>query len=80
MARCRPYSTGFGRRAVKYLHLWSKDYDKLSVDAVTCFRAAFTIVAFVLGQTIRDGKLVLDPKFTKYLRDHGVFVPSETAR
>ncbi len=60
-----------------YLHLWSKDYDKLSVDAVACYRDALKIVAFVLGQTIHDGKLVLDPKLTKYLRAQGVFIASE---
>ena len=61
----------------QYLHLWSKDYDKLSVDAVACYRDALTIVESVLGQTIRDGKLVLDPKLTKYLRAQGVFAASE---
>ena len=61
----------------QYLHLWSKDYDNLSIDAVACYRNALSIVAFVLGQTIRDGKLVLDPKLTKYLRAQGVFVASE---
>ena len=61
----------------QYLHLWSKDYDKLSVDAVDCYRDALKIVASVLGQTIRDGKLVLDAKLTRYLRTQGVFVASE---
>ena len=61
----------------QYLHLWSKDYDKLSVDAVACYRDALNIVAFVLGQTIQDGKLVLDPKLTKYLRAQGVFMASK---
>ena len=60
------------------LHIWYKDYDKLSVDAVACYRDALNIVAFVLGQTIQDGKLVLDLKLTKYLRAQGVFTASET--
>ena len=61
----------------QYLHLWSKDYGRLSVDAVACYRDALKIVAFVLGQTIRNGKLVLAPKLTKYLRARGVLVASE---
>ena len=61
----------------QYLHLWSKDYDKLSFDAVACYRDALAIIAFVLGQTIQDGKLVLDPKLTRYLRAQGVFVESD---
>ena len=61
----------------QYLHLWSKEYDKLSNDAVDCYRDMLRIVAFVLGQNIRDGKLLLDPKLTKYLRAQGVFVASD---
>ena len=61
----------------QYLHFWSKDYDRLSLDAVACYRDALNIVVFLLGQTIRDGKLVLDPKLSKYLRAQGVFAASE---
>ena len=61
----------------QYLHLWSKDYDNLSIDAVACYRDALNIVAFVLGQTIRDGKPVLEPELTRDLRAEGVFVASE---
>ena len=64
------------RKRNQYLHLWSKEYDKLSNDAVCCYRDVLKIVAFVLGQNIRDGKLLLDPKLTKYLRAQGVFVAS----
>ena len=46
----------------QFPHLWSKDYDNLSTDAVRCYGDALKIVAFVLRQTIRDGKLVLDAK------------------
>ena len=34
------------------------------------------IVNFVLGQTVRNGKVVLDPNLVRYLRDQGVLVPS----
>ena len=61
----------------QYLHLWSKDYDKLSVDAVACYREALRIVVFVLGQTIRDGKLVLNAKLIRYLRVQGVLEAPE---
>ena len=64
----------------QYLHLWSKDYDNLANDPVECFRHVLKVVAFALGQTIRDGKLVLDAKLTKYLRAQGVFVASETGQ
>ena len=63
------------RNRSQYLHLWSKEYDKLSIDAVECYRDVLKIVAFVLGQNIRDGKLLLEPKLTRYLRAQGVFVP-----
>lgn len=58
----------------QYLHFWSKEYGCLSADAVECYRDALRIVAFVPGQTVRDGKLLLDPKLTRYLRALGVFV------
>ncbi|MDE0692628.1 MAG: hypothetical protein OXI55_10355 [Gammaproteobacteria bacterium] len=58
----------------EYLHQWSKDIGKLSTDAVDCYEHAVKIVDFVLGQTIRDGKVVLEPKLTRYLRAQGVLV------
>ena len=64
----------------EYLHLWSKEYDKLAGEAVECYRDVLTILVFVLGQDIRDGKLMLDPKLTKYLRAHGVFDSAEVGR
>ena len=64
----------------QYLHLWSKEYDKLSTDAVDCYLDVLRIVAFVLGQDIRDGKLLLDPKLIRYLRAQGVFVSSEAGQ
>ena len=64
----------------QYLHLWSKDYGNLSTDAVRCYRDALKVVAFVLGQTIRDGKLVLNAKLTRYLRAQGVLVASDESK
>ena len=64
----------------QYLHLWSKDYGNLSTDAVRCYRDALKVVAFVLGQTIRNGKLVLNAKLTRYLRAQGVLVASDESQ
>ncbi len=64
----------------QYLHLWSKDYGNLSTDAVRCYRDALNVVTFVLGQTIRDGKLVLNAKLTQYLRAQGVLVTSDESK
>ena len=64
----------------EYLHLWSKEYDKLAGEAVECYRDVLTILVFVLGQDIRNGKLMLDPKLTKYLRAHGVLDSAEVGR
>ena len=41
-------------------------------DAVSCYRDVLKITAFVLGQEIVDGKLLLNAKLSKYLRRKGV--------
>lgn len=60
----------------QYLHQWSKDAGSLSTDALHCYEDAARIVNFVLGQTVRNGKVLLDPKLVRYLREQGVLVPS----
>ena len=64
----------------QYLHLWSKDYANISTDAIRCYRDALKVVVFVLGQDIRDGKLVLNANLTQYLRARGVLVASDHSR
>ena len=55
----------------RYLHLWSEDHDRLSSDAVICYEAAVSIVVSVIGQNIKDGKIILNPSIMKYLQKHG---------
>jgi hypothetical protein len=59
----------------KYLHLWSQDHDRLSIDAVACFHAAIGLVVAALGQGIQNGALVLNPKLIKYLERQGIYEP-----
>lgn len=57
----------------RYLHLWSEDHNRLSYDAIICYNAAMSIVVWVFGQNIIDGKIILNPSITKYLEKHGQF-------
>jgi hypothetical protein len=67
-------------RRRKYLHLWSQDHERLSQDAVDCFHAAVGLVVAVIGQDIKDGVLILNPRLVKYLKRQGVYEPPpETA-
>ena len=59
----------------KYLHLWSQDYDRLSEDAVKCFRDATCLVVEAIGQDVKDGAILLNPKLLKYLQRKGVYEP-----
>jgi len=59
----------------KYLHLWSQDHDRLSDDAVTCFHAAIGLVVKAIGQDIKDGAIVLNPRLVKYLEQQGIYEP-----
>ena len=61
----------------RYLHLWSQDHDQLPGDAVTCFHAAVSLVVIAIGQDIRDGKLVLNPRLALYLERKGLYEPTE---
>lgn len=56
-----------------YLHLWSKDHDRLPNDAVKCFHAAASLVVGAIGQDVQDGKLVLNPRFALYLERKGLY-------
>ena len=53
----------------KYLHFWSKDHDAPEDDAVSVYEAATLVVSKVIGQDIKDDKLLLNPSVIKYLRN-----------
>jgi hypothetical protein len=59
----------------KYLHLWSQDHDRLSEDAVACFHAAIGLVVKAIGQDIKDGAVLLNPRLVKYLERQGMYEP-----
>jgi len=59
----------------KYLHLWSQDHDRLSADAVACFHAAVGLVIAAIGQDVKDGAIVLNPRLVKYLELEGIYEP-----
>ncbi|MGO8757146.1 MAG: hypothetical protein ACLQG3_03385 [Terracidiphilus sp.] len=50
-----------------YLHLFSKDHDRLPEDGIRCFHAAVALVVTLLGQDVQDGKLVMNPRLLHYL-------------
>ena len=53
----------------KYLHFWTKDHDAPEQDAVRVYEAATLVVSKVIGQDIKDGKLMLNPSVIKYLKN-----------
>jgi hypothetical protein len=59
----------------KYLHLWSQDHDRLPEDAVACFHAGIGLVVAAIGQDVKDGALVLNPRLVKYLEREGMYEP-----
>jgi hypothetical protein len=59
----------------KYLHLWSQDHEQLSSDAVACFHAAIGLVVTAIGQDLKDGAIVLNPRLVKYLQRQGMYEP-----
>ena len=61
----------------RYLHLWSQDHEQLPGDAVKCFHAAISVVVAAIGQDIRDGKLILNPRLIPYLERSGLYEPKE---
>lgn len=59
-----------------YLHLWSKDHDRLPNDAIHCFHAAVSLVVGAIGQDIQDGRLLLNPRIAQYLQRKGLYGPT----
>lgn len=62
----------------RYLHLWSHGHDSLAGDAVRCYQAALGVVVTVLGQDIKNGRIVLNPSLVKYLRERGLIKQDAT--
>jgi hypothetical protein len=56
----------------RYLHYWSQEHDALPGDAQGAFRAAALLTVSAFGQNIQEGKLVLNPRFVKYLERLGL--------
>jgi hypothetical protein len=56
----------------QYLHLYSKDYTSLAPDAVKAFNASVAIVVEVIGQDIKEGKIILKPAMQTYLLKKGI--------
>jgi hypothetical protein len=57
----------------KYMHVWSKDDDTLTTDAVKVFKAAVSLVVSAIGQEFDDGRFILSPRLARYLEKTGAF-------
>jgi hypothetical protein len=60
------------------LHLWSQDHERLPPDSIDIFYAATSIAVSVIGQNIKDGKIILNPSLVKYLKQQGIYKDSES--
>lgn len=56
----------------RYLHIFSQDFSEITKDAIEVFNATISIVVAVIGQEIKDGKLILKPKVQRYLERLGI--------
>jgi hypothetical protein len=54
-------------RRRRYLHFWSQNHDDLPADARAAFNAAVLVTVSAIGQSLQEGKLVLNPRLVKYL-------------
>ena len=61
-----------------YLHVWSEDHDHSRKDAASVFDLAVSLVVFGLGLSVSNSKLTLRPGLVEYLRQRGVFRPSDS--
>jgi hypothetical protein len=58
-------------------HLFSYDHTQIARDAREVFDASVNIVVRIIGQDARDGVILLNPNFIKYLEQKGVMEPRE---
>ena len=56
----------------RYLHNWSQDCQSLQRDAVDCYEATIKVTLFVIGQDVKEGRLLLKPNIIEYLRNNRV--------
>jgi len=56
----------------KYLHYFSQYDDSLPKDSRRIYKETVAAVVAVVGQEIQDGRLVVKPGFSDYLRGKGV--------
>lgn len=56
----------------KYLHYFSQNADSLPKDSRRIYKETFAVVVAVVGQEIQDGRLVVKPEFSDYLKKQGV--------
>ena len=62
-----------------YLHRWSQGHASLAKDAEACFHAATGLVVEAIGQDVREGRIVLNPRLIAYLEREGVYRPGAAA-
>lgn len=51
----------------RHLHLWSKDHEMVLANAIQCFHAATSLVAGLIGQEVKDGRFMMNPRLIGYL-------------
>jgi len=56
----------------RYLHYFSQNDDSLPKDSRRIYKETVAAVVAVVGQEIKDGRLVVKPEFTDYLKRKGV--------
>lgn len=56
----------------KYLHFWSQEHSNIQSDANAAFQSAVKIVLNLIGQNIKQGKILVNPVFQKYLEKLGL--------
>jgi hypothetical protein len=64
----------------RYLHYWSQEHDSLPGDAREAFRAAVLLTVSAFGQNVQEGKLVLNPRFVRYLERLGLVADADDDR
>ncbi|MBC8278250.1 MAG: hypothetical protein H8E46_08470 [FCB group bacterium] len=61
----------------KYLHLFSEKHDEISNDAKEVFLNSIELVKIIIGQEIKDGKIILNPRIISYMEKRGLVKPVE---
>jgi hypothetical protein len=56
----------------RYLHFFSQTHSELAADARHAYEDSLKVVAVVLGQTYKDGAVVLRPDLMNYLVEKGI--------